>query len=102
MKRFVDQVVLVSDREITDALKLVVMEDKLVVEPSAAAAVAGAIKYLNGKPQARRCNIVVVLTGGNIAADRLRDLVFGPVESTPTNITSAPTPYPFSVEPSRD
>jgi threonine dehydratase len=73
VKRFVDDVVLVTDEEILAALRDVLAYAKLVAEPAAAAGVAA---LLSGKikldPGAR---VVAILTGGNIHPDRLKTLL---------------------------
>jgi len=73
VKRFVDDVVLVTDAEILAALRDVLAYSKLVAEPAAAAGVAG---LLSGKIKlGRGARVVAILTGGNIDPDRLKTLL---------------------------
>lgn len=73
MQRLVDDVVLVSDAEILLALKLLIERLKAVVEPSAAACFAG---LLTGKvPVEPGWKVGVLLSGGNVDAPRLRELL---------------------------
>src|SRR5688572_20310541 len=73
VKAFVDDVVLVSDDEIRDAVRALLVRCKFMIEPAGAAGVAA---LLNGhvpvKPGER---VVVVLSGGNLDLDRLRALL---------------------------
>ncbi|MBI3764438.1 MAG: threonine/serine dehydratase [Chloroflexi bacterium] len=69
-RKFVDDVVLVTDDQIVDAMKLLMMHCKLYVEPAGAAAVAA---LLSGKiPVAADDVIVAVASGGNLDLDRLK------------------------------
>ena len=71
-QRFVDQVVTVREDAIEEAARLLLREGKLVVEFSGAATVAALLS--GGVPVAGR-RIAAVLSGGNIAPERLRELV---------------------------
>jgi len=71
-KQNVDEIVLVSEDEIKKAVFNVIKECHLVVEPSAAAAVAALIKF---KPRKNIENIVVVISGGNISRKILADVL---------------------------
>jgi threonine dehydratase len=62
MRRRVDGVVLVTDEQILAAARLLVDREKLVVEPSGAAALAA---LLHGKIDPAVDPIVVILSGGN-------------------------------------
>lgn len=66
IQRYVDEMRTVSDAAIIDALKTVVLKAKLVVEPAGAAALAA----LLADPAIAR-PVVVVLSGGNLDAQRL-------------------------------
>lgn len=71
-KRYVDDVVLVDDDELVDAMWTIAERTKLVTEPGGAAAVAALL--------ARRCGLhgertVAVLSGGNIDRARLKALL---------------------------
>ena len=73
VQRLVEDVVLVSDDEIVAAMRDLLANAKLVVEPSAAAGVAA---LLSGKIQFERgANVVAILTGGNVDLERLKPLL---------------------------
>jgi threonine dehydratase len=63
-RRFVDEVVLVSDGQIREGMRLLFRAAKLVVEPAGAAALAALMFPLRGRLSGRRVGIVVC--GGNI------------------------------------
>ena len=71
-QRFVDQVVTVTEEAIAEAARLLLREGKLVVEFSGAATTAA---LLSGSFPAAGRRIAAVLSGGNIAPERLRELV---------------------------
>ncbi len=72
-RRYVDDVVLVTDDEILAALRDLLSYSKLVVEPAGAAGVAA---LLNKKIAVDRgAKIAVVISGGNIDLDRLKSLL---------------------------
>jgi threonine dehydratase len=73
-RRLVDDVVTVSDAEIVDAMVFLFERLKVVVEPSGAAAVAA---LLARKVEVVGSRVGVILSGGNIAATRFRQLVAG-------------------------
>ena len=63
-KRNLDDVLLVSDKEIEEAVRFLLLRCKILVEPTGAAAAAA---VLAGKlPMPRDCRVGVVLSGGNI------------------------------------
>lgn len=71
-QRYVDDVVVVDDEEIVDAMWMVLERAKLLTEPGGAAAVAALL--------VRRCGLrgertVAVLSGGNIDRTRLKELL---------------------------
>jgi threo-3-hydroxy-L-aspartate ammonia-lyase len=72
----VDEVVLVSDAEIVDAMRFLFERLKVVVEPSGAVPVAA---LLSGKLRAYTglSHVGAVLSGGNVGADRFADLLAG-------------------------
>ncbi|MBM2616173.1 pyridoxal-phosphate dependent enzyme [Actinoplanes sp. LDG1-06] len=70
-KQLVDEIVLVSDAEIRDALRFAVDHLKLVMEPSGATGLAA---LLAGKLDARQ-RIGVIISGGNVGAARLAELL---------------------------
>lgn len=63
LRQRVDQILLVSEEEIIDAMRLVWERMKLVIEPSAAVGVAPA---LGRKLAARSKKVGVILSGGNV------------------------------------
>ena len=62
----VDDVVLVSDAEIRDAMRALALRAKVVAEPAAAAGLAA---LLAGRVAPAPGPVVVVVSGGNVAAD---------------------------------
>ncbi len=73
VQRFVDEMVIVSDEEIAQALALILERTKLLVEPAGAAAVAA---LLTGRvPQSTGKKTVAILSGGNVDLARLGQLV---------------------------
>jgi threonine dehydratase len=60
IRRFVDDIVTVSEEQIADALRRLAFEARLVVEPSGAVAFAGCLAHGGG-----RANVAVV-SGGNV------------------------------------
>jgi len=72
VKRFVDDFVLVSEEQIEKAVYTIMRECHLVVEPSAAAAVAGLLEKVRPKTGEK---VVVVLSGGNISMKTLAAII---------------------------
>lgn len=69
----VDELVLVTDEEIAEALRLILFRMKVLVEPSGAAATAA---LLTGKVDvASGSRVVTLLSGGNIDQARLKSLL---------------------------
>ncbi|HEY5162038.1 MAG TPA: threonine/serine dehydratase [Terriglobales bacterium] len=64
IRAYVDDVVTVSESDITDAMRLMVMNAKLVAEPSGAVTFAAYIKHAAQLPAAKK--VVAVITGGNV------------------------------------
>ena len=72
----VDDVVLASDAEIVDAMRLLFERVKTVAEPSGACALAA---LLAGRvPDARGLRVGVVISGGNVSAERFAALMQAP------------------------
>ena len=72
-QRLVEDVVLVSEEEILSAMRDLFVYSKLVVEPAAAAGVAG---LLSGKIQFDRgSRVVAIISGGNVDLARLKALL---------------------------
>ncbi len=66
-------VVIVTDREITDAMGLILSRTKLLVEPAGAAGVAA---LLSGRiPLEGEGPVVAILSGGNVDLERLPELL---------------------------
>ncbi|HUQ91340.1 MAG TPA: pyridoxal-phosphate dependent enzyme [Bryobacteraceae bacterium] len=71
VKRLVEQVVLVSEEEIVEAMKFLLLRMKILVEPSGAVA-AAAVLFRKLPPDIRR--VGVILSGGNVDWELLRSL----------------------------
>ncbi len=72
VRRHVEDVVLVSDDEIREAMAFILSRTKLLVEPAGAAGVAA---LLAGRIPLADGPVVAVLSGGNVDLDRLPDLL---------------------------
>jgi threonine dehydratase len=73
VQRFVDDIVRVTDREIADAVRLLVQRCKLAAEPSGAASLAALI---SGRvTPAAGSTVVCVISGGNIGPEALKQLL---------------------------
>src|SRR5262249_49839179 len=73
VQRFVDEMVRVTDREIVDALGVLIQRCKLAAEPSGAASLAA---LMSGRvTPAPGSTVVCVITGGNIGLDVLKQLL---------------------------
>ena len=73
VQRLVDGIVRVSDQDIVKALRLLIGRCKLAAEPSGAAALAALLTGRTGLRAGSR--VVCVVSGGNVAMDRLRSLL---------------------------
>ncbi|MFN8483923.1 MAG: threonine/serine dehydratase [Anaerolineae bacterium] len=75
VRQYVDDVVLVHDTAIRDAMVLILERTKLLAEPSGAAGMAalltGAATFDANLP------VVAIISGGNVGADRLAQLIAG-------------------------
>ncbi len=72
-RRYVDDVVVVGDDEIVDAMRVILTSAKLLAEPAGAAGVAA---LLTGKLRVRAgARVVCVVSGGNVDAARLKTLL---------------------------
>ena len=69
VQQFVDDIVLVTDEEIIDAVKILLQRTKLLVEPAGA---AGTAALLAGKISAKDQKVVLVLSGGNLSLPLLK------------------------------
>lgn len=73
IQHYVDDVILVTDEEIVQALRLVLERMKVLVEPAGAAALAA---LLTGKTGVRKGgNTVAILSGGNVDRAKLKALI---------------------------
>ena len=73
ISKYVDDVILVSDEEIVASLRLILARTKVLVEPAGAAATAA---LLSGRTGARPgSHTVVILSGGNVDAGKLKGLL---------------------------
>ncbi|NHI93756.1 MAG: pyridoxal-phosphate dependent enzyme [Candidatus Lokiarchaeota archaeon] len=63
IKKYVDEIIIVSEKEIIDAMKFLWERMKLVIEPSGAVPVAGIIKY---KEKLKSKRVGAIISGGNI------------------------------------
>jgi len=72
VKRNVDEILLVSDEQIERAVFTAMKECHLVIEPSAAAAIAALIERAHVKPGEK---IAVVVSGGNISLQTLSNIL---------------------------
>ena len=73
IQRYVDDVVLVSDDDILDAMRLIWRSLRMAVEPSGAAALAGARR----DRRSGRARIAVVASGANVDVNLLQHAVAG-------------------------
>ena len=73
VQAYVDDLVIVSDREIVEAMGLILERCKVVAEPAAASTLAALLSGKVSLPQG--CTVVCVLSGGNIDRERLKTLL---------------------------
>ena len=74
-RRFVDEVVLVSDDQIRDGMRLLFRSAKLVVEPAGAASLAALMPPLRARLEGQRVGVVVC--GANIDAEAFAKHLLG-------------------------
>lgn len=73
VKEFVDDIILVSDDEIINAMTQLLMKEHVLVEPSGAASLAGVLKV---RKETRKIeNSVAIVSGGNISKEMLKKIV---------------------------
>ena len=72
VRQYVNEILLVGEEEIERAVFTTMKECHLIVEPSAAAAVAALLQRLNPKKDAK---IVVVVSGGNVSLKLLQTIL---------------------------
>ncbi len=73
VRDLVDDVVLVTDREIAEAISIIMTRCKLLAEPAGAAATAALLAHRI--PQATGKRVVAILSGGNVDVDRVKELI---------------------------
>lgn len=73
VQKFVDEIVIVSDFEIVNAMKLIWARCKVLAEPAAAASVAALLQKKVGIPEG--ATVVCVLSGGNVDIDGIQKLL---------------------------
>jgi threonine dehydratase len=73
IEHYVDDVVLVTDEDIVEALKLILSRAKVLVEPAGAASTAALLTGKAGVPPGS--NVVTILSGGNIDFAKLKLLL---------------------------
>ncbi|HYZ93577.1 MAG TPA: threonine/serine dehydratase [Actinomycetota bacterium] len=71
-RKLIDEVVLVSDEDIVEGMRFAFESMKTVVEPSGAASLAA---LLAGWVDVRGRNVGVILSGGNVGAERFAELI---------------------------
>ena len=79
IKRYVDDIVTVSEDEIREAMRRLALNAHLVAEPSGAVPFAAFLFRGGQLPKARRT--VAVISGGNVEADMLAEVLHGAVAS---------------------
>jgi threonine dehydratase len=72
LKDRIDDIVLVSDPEIIEAVRILLELEGVVAEPSGAASLAAALKI---KEKLAGKKIVAMITGGNIDPERIREII---------------------------
>lgn len=72
VRAFVDDVVTVSDAAIASALRTILLRTKLLVEPAGA---AGFAALASGAVDCAGRTVAIVLSGGNVDAERLREIL---------------------------
>ena len=70
VQKYVDEIVIVKDSEIIDAMKVLLQRAKLLVEPAGAAGTAALITGKLGDVQGKK--VVLVLSGGNLSLELLK------------------------------
>ncbi len=76
LRRYLDEIVTVTEAQIADAMRLLATRGRLVVEPSGAASMAAHLSGAAPQPEgdARR---VIVISGGNVDPDRFARILGG-------------------------
>lgn len=74
VRRHVDRMTVATDKELVEAMKRLVTDHRMIVEPSGAAAVAVALRE---GPRLKGRRVAAVISGGNVAWERFLRLVEG-------------------------
>jgi threonine dehydratase len=77
-ERLIDDCVLVTEEEIAGAMRDVALGDHLVIEGAAGVAVAAHRRHVREQPHLATRRSAVILCGGNVSAERLRDILAPP------------------------
>ncbi len=72
VKKYVDDIILVTDEEIRMALKTLLLEDKLLTEPSGAVTLAA---ILAGKLPFKNNKVAAVISGGNVDIENIKKYI---------------------------
>ena len=75
MKKFLDDVVTVTEQEIRETVKQLLLHGKLLAEPSGAVTTAAWLYHRNQLPPAKKT--VAIISGGNIAPEMLEEIMKG-------------------------
>jgi threonine dehydratase len=73
VQAYVDDMAIISDQEIVEAMGLIMERCKVIAEPAAASTLAGLLSGKINLP--REATVVCVLSGGNTDCERLKDLL---------------------------
>jgi len=74
IRALVEDIVLVSEAEVVEAVRLLLLRMKILAEPTGAVAPAAVLQRRVGSPGAR---VGVIISGGNVDADVLREILGG-------------------------
>jgi len=72
VKKYIDNIILVSDAEIKVALKTLLTKEKFLAEPSGVVTLAA---FLAGKVPSRNKKVVAVISGGNVDAEIIKKIL---------------------------
>jgi len=73
LRSFVDDLVLVTEGEVRDAIRFLALRNKLVAEGAGASALAAALKT----PVEKRGKTVCIVSGGSIDSTLLSEIILG-------------------------
>lgn len=75
VKRYVDDIILVSDAEILETTKQLITQEHVLAEPSGAAAFAGLMKSRKSSPTESSRKSAAIVSGGNISTELLKRIL---------------------------